>query len=60
MKLIGNLKKEVENAADMVEAKELIRKAGMELTDDEMEQVTGGGSSSHPLSGLGMENIRRE
>ena len=42
MKLIGNLKKEVEQAESKAEAKEAILKAGMELTDDEVDQVAGG------------------
>ena len=40
MKLTGDLKEKVENQE---EAKELIKDAGMELTDEEMEQVAGGG-----------------
>jgi hypothetical protein len=42
MKLIGNLKKEVENAKTKEEARESIKKAGMLLDDDELEQVSGG------------------
>ena len=42
MKLIGNLKKRVDQATDIAEKKSLIEKAGMQLTDDEMEQVAGG------------------
>ncbi|MBQ7614001.1 MAG: bacteriocin [Butyrivibrio sp.] len=41
MKLIGDLKENVEKA------KEIIKKAGMELTDDEMENISGG-FSRHP------------
>ena len=43
MKLIGNLKKQVEETKNKEEAKEVIEKAGMELTDDELDQVAGGG-----------------
>ena len=42
MKLIGNLKDQVENANSMEEAKGMIEKAGMSLNDDELEAVTGG------------------
>lgn len=47
MKLTGKLKEQVEKAENKEEAKEIIReagvKAGMELTDDELNQVAGGG-----------------
>ena len=42
MKLIGNLKKNVENAETKEEAKEAIKKAGMLLDDDELDKVAGG------------------
>ena len=42
MKLVGNLKKQVEETKNKEEAKEVIEKAGMELTDEELDQVTGG------------------
>ena len=42
MKLIGKLKKQVEDANNKEEAKNIIAKAGMELTTDELEVVTGG------------------
>ena len=41
-KLIGELKQKVENAADREEARELIEEAGVKLTDEELEQVSGG------------------
>ena len=44
MKLIGNLKKQVEETKNKEEAKEVIEKAGMELTDEELDQVAGGGN----------------
>ena len=47
MKLIGNLKKQVENAETKNEKKRLIEKAGMLLTDDELEHVAGGGDSDY-------------
>lgn len=44
MKLIGDLKKKVDEANTKEEAKELIANAGMELTEEEMDAVSGGGS----------------
>ena len=42
MKLVGELKKQVEGTNNTEEAKELIEDAGMLLTDDELDYVTGG------------------
>ncbi len=42
MKLVGELKKQVEETKNKEEAKEVLEKAGMELNDDELEQVVGG------------------
>lgn len=42
MKLIGNLKNQVEKANSKEEAKGMIEKAGMTLNEDELEAVTGG------------------
>ena len=42
MKLIGDLKKKVDEANTKEEAKELIANAGMELTEEEMDAVCGG------------------
>ena len=42
MKLVGELKDKVEKAETKVEAKKIIEEAGMELTDEEMDQVAGG------------------
>ena len=42
MKLVGELKDKVEKAETKVEAKEIIKDAGMDLTDEEMDQVAGG------------------
>ncbi len=42
MKLIGNLKKQVEETNSREEAKEIIEDAGMLLTDEELDNVTGG------------------
>ncbi len=44
MKLTGELKKQVEKADSMDEKKRLIEEAGMELTDEEMDIVSGGES----------------
>lgn len=49
MRLTGILKKEVENTRSLTEAREVIAKAGMELTDDELDMVTGG-LEAHDLS----------
>ena len=45
MKLVGELKKQVEETKNKEEAKELIENAGMQLTDDELDNVTGGGKA---------------
>ena len=42
MKLTGNLKKQVENEDTKEGRKKLIEKAGMLLTDDELDRVAGG------------------
>lgn len=44
MKLTGELKEKVEKTETMEEAKKVIEEAGMELTDDELNQVAGGGA----------------
>ena len=44
MKLVGELKDKVEKAENQEEAKKIIKDAGMELTDEEMDQVAGGRS----------------
>ena len=43
MNLIGELKKQVEKTDDRDEKKKLIEDAGMELTEDELDAVSGGG-----------------
>ncbi|MBQ6441124.1 MAG: hypothetical protein IJJ13_00845 [Lachnospiraceae bacterium] len=48
MKLIGNLKEQVAATTNKAEAKEVIAQAGMELTDDEMDQVSGGDLLNRP------------
>ena len=42
MKLVGELKDKVEKAENQEKAKKIIEEAGMELTDEEMDQVAGG------------------
>ncbi len=42
MKLVGELKKEVEKIETKEGKKEAIKKAGMELSDEELDQVAGG------------------
>ncbi len=42
MKLVGELKKQVEESKNKEEAKDILEKAGMELTDEELDQVVGG------------------
>ena len=42
MKLTGKLKETVSKAETKEQAKELIAKAGMKLTDEEMDMVAGG------------------
>ena len=42
MKLVGELKEKVEKTENQEEAKKIIEEAGMELTDEEMDQVAGG------------------
>ena len=58
MKLIGNLKKKVENAETKEEAKEAIKKAGMLLTDGELDMVSGGGFEG--LEGCGIWGCQRD
>ena len=43
MKLVGELKKKVENAATLEEKRDAIAKAGIELNDAELNKVAGGG-----------------
>ena len=52
MKLIGNLKKTVEEAESKDEKKSLIYNAGMELTDDELDMVSGGKMTVEPTATL--------
>ncbi len=49
MKLTGNLKKQVDNAEDIEANRSIIENAGMRLTDDELEMVSGGKSNHTSL-----------
>lgn len=49
MKLTGELKKKVEKAETREEARETIKKAGMLLSDEEMDQVGGGYMGGGPV-----------
>ena len=51
MKLIGNLKKQVESENTMTGKKRLIEKAGMKLTDEELDRVAGGWDGDGGFSG---------
>ncbi len=42
MKLVGELKEKVERAENQEAAKKIIEEAGMELSEEEMDQVAGG------------------
>ena len=42
MKLVGELKDKVEKAETSEEAKKIIKDAGMELTEEELNDATGG------------------
>ncbi len=58
MKLIGNLKEQVESANNKEEAKEIIEKAGMELTSEELDTVTGGKSFHASSQHLRLEEMK--
>ena len=54
MRLVGRLKEEVEKAETAEKKKELIEEAGMELDDEELEQVSGGlGNLKNPIVYIG-------
>ncbi len=57
MKLIGKLADDVEKAESAAEAKEVIRQAGMELTDEELEAVSGGVARPRKSPELGGESV---
>ena len=51
MKLIGDLKKTVDEIDTKEGKRDAIKKAGMMLTDDELEMVSGGGDGLWVVSG---------
>ena len=53
MELTGNLKKQVERAETIEEKKRIIEKAGMRLTEAELDAVAGG--VQYPYSPQGRE-----
>lgn len=57
MRLIGNLKDQVEKANSKEEAREIIEKEGIELTDEEMNQVGGGVNPHTPMFTRGNKDI---
>lgn len=59
MKLVGELKEKVEKTGDLMETKELITKAGMELTDDELEGVAGGKRQEVSEGEIVRQTVRR-
>ncbi len=48
MRLVGKLKEKVEKTETKEEAKKLIKEAGIELNDDELDQISGGKSVQKP------------
>ncbi len=50
MELTGKLKNQVEHTENMTEKRRLIEKAGMKLTDEELEMVSGGKTNVLDLS----------
>ena len=52
MKLVGELKKQVEETKNKEEAKEVIENAGMQLTDDELDNVIGGAADASGKAGI--------
>ena len=58
MKLIGNLKKKVDNAQTKEEVRDAIKKAGMLLDDDELEAVSGGNQNlGNKLKSVALDSI---
>lgn len=54
MKLTRELKEQVEKAESVEEKRQLIEDAGMELSDEELEQIAGGlGSLKNPIVYIG-------
>ncbi len=55
MKLVGELKSKVEKTENLEDAKKIIEEAGMELTDEEMDKVAGGGGVGHGHANVFMD-----
>ena len=54
MKLTRELKEQVEKAESVEEKRQLIEDAGMELSDEELEQIAGGlGNLKNPIVYIG-------
>ena len=49
MKLVGELKERVEEADTREEKKRIIEEAGMELSDEEIDEVSGGFQRIHKV-----------
>ena len=47
MQLTGELKEKLESAASAEEAKKILEEAGVELTEEELDQVAGGRRVNH-------------
>ena len=47
MKPVGELKEKVEKTENLEEAKKVVEEAGMQLTDEEMDDVSGGRYVQH-------------
>ena len=47
MELTKELKEKLEKAESKEEAKKIIKEAGLELTDNDLDQVAGGGHRPH-------------
>ncbi len=55
MELVGQLKEQVANAKDKAEVKSIIEQAGMLLSDEELDQVSGGRRVSQNSKSAGSE-----
>ena len=62
MKLTGELKDKVDQTANLEEAKDVIAKAGMLLTDEDVSEVAGGatGMTTCPVCGALCRNMDEE
>ncbi len=60
MKLIGNLKKQVDNATDINEKRSLIESVGIKLTDEELSMVAGGRNAEDKYTHRDDEKVHLE